>query len=67
MVTLELRPKVENPAGTLTDRVNRPAAAIVAAEIMEEVMEPARPPVPETLSWNYSIPAAGVRYYRYDQ
>ncbi len=63
MVTLEQRPKVENPAGTLTDRVNRPAAEIVAAEIME----PARPPVPETLSWNYSIPAAGVRYYRYDQ
>lgn len=65
MVTLEVRPQVENHGETLTDRVNRQVAEIVAAEMMEEIMEPARPPAPETLSWSYSMPFAGVRYYRY--
>lgn len=61
MVTLEARPQVENPETVLSIRVSREVARIVAAA--EEKSRPARP---ETRAWNYTIPFAGVRYYRYD-
>ena len=64
MVTLELLSKVESPGRPLNDTVNRQLAEIVAAEIVEAA-EPGRPAAPGTLSWAYSIPFAGVRYYSY--
>ena len=66
MVTLELLSKVESPGRPLNDTVNRQLAEIVAAEIVEAA-EPVRQAAPGTLSWAYSIPFAGVRYYSYGE
>ncbi len=62
MVTLGPRQKVENPRRELIDQVNRQVD-----EIIEAAAKPTQKPPPETASWTYSMPFAGVRYYRYHQ
>ena len=61
MVTLDTRPQIKKPDTLLNDRVSRQVAQIVAA-----AAEKGQPSRPETRAWNYTIPFAGVRYYRYD-
>ena len=66
MVTLGLRQKVENPRQVLQDEVSRQVAEIVeaaAARAEDAQTQPA--PTPETASWGYSMPFAGVRYYSF--
>lgn len=62
MVMLNTRPPVENPEPALNGRVSRQVAQIVAAA---EKPPPSQPARPETGSWSYRIPFAGVRYYGY--
>ena len=66
MVTLELRQKVEDSRQVLQDEVSRQLTEIV--EAAQDPAEDARPepaPPPETASWTYSMPFAGVRYYSF--
>ncbi len=67
MVTLGLRPKVEDNQCILEDEVHRQALEIVKASQAgdPQVLREERPSELTTAAWTYSVPFAGVRYYRF--
>lgn len=64
MIGLELREQVEDTNKALEEKVNRQVAEIMEAARMDEEQAGDFKPTPE--AWNFSMPFAGVRYYRYD-
>jgi hypothetical protein len=64
MVTLGLRPEVEERNQALGEKVTWQVAEIMeTAEIEEEPVQETSPAIP---TWKYSMPFAGVRYFSYD-
>ena len=64
MVSLELRGQVELVDSILEEEIDRQVAEIM--EATEKEKEQTREIAVTAPTWNFSMPFAGVRYYRYD-
>ena len=64
MVTLGLRQEVGESNRALEDKVSQQVAEIMESAEMEE--EQTGEVGPETPTWKFAMPFAGVRYYSYD-
>ena len=64
MVTLALRPAIEEPEQALEEKVTLQVAEIMEAAHVEG--EQGRDSNSPAQTWKYSMPFAGVRYFSYD-
>lgn len=64
MVTLGLRQDVEELNQALDDKLTQQVEEIMEAARIEK--EPVEETPPVAVTWKYSMPFAGVRYFSYD-